>query len=814
MRVSIPSTLAAAVLVTLPVHGQDLLREFHRPFLSAPRPQFVTLWFDADGDGDLDAYQGYFSGASNFGGIVINRGGGEIVYEAQRLSGLPYSGAVGGEVADFDGNGSPDLLLWGRSVNPVQILSNDGSGFFTATPAPSQTCTRAVVLDANGDGTPDLLIGHQTTQTLVLYLNDGSAGFTSAPGTLPWGLPQAAGDVDGDGDDDVLTSTGLFFNDGTGAFAVAPSVACSAPFCFLADLDGDGDLDALGVRNGTLQPVLVNDGSGSFEPVPQTVFRAGIGPSGATLFDLGGDGDLDLYVTYTLCNDCVPGSWLLANDGTNRFVDLTGVLPAGLRTTIADGVSAADTDGDGDDDVVVSTFFPEVTYLFQTADGLQPETTTGLQASSGSLDLGDLDGDGDLDALLYGRMVFLNPGNGNPQPIAGAFPGINPAEAKLGDADGDGDLDALVFNIDFASSSDAITLFLNGGSGSFVQAPSQPTPTALRTEDGFFEDLDGDGDRDIYGTKRIGGTAVHLNDGTGVFSLAPVLTPGNGGTNVGVAFDLEGDGDLDVWRGYQISFNDVLHENDGAAVFSDASGQLPAGLQSTGLAAADVDLDGDVDVLTVANTALMAMQLNDGAGTFASDPSLVPSRLVRSAGFADVDGDGDPDLLVGERSSTPYGGDLYLNDGSGSFGGPAQALPGRTFDVFHAADIDQDGDLDIVTEPSISLFSGLERHLATVGPTRAGKPLIVELHGPPNGAWYLATADAPASFPTAFGQLQLDPATISLVTAGVLGPDGSGRMTFAAASVPSVIGLTLPLQAVVAAPARLTNREDLTLLVP
>ncbi|MGE4633248.1 MAG: FG-GAP-like repeat-containing protein, partial [Planctomycetota bacterium] len=158
--------------------------------------------------------------------------------------------------------------------------------------------------------------------------------------------------------------------------------------------------------------------------------------------------------------------------------------------------------------------------------------------------LGDLDGDGDLDAFFgsYGNnRVYLNDGVGiftdNGQGILGGLYG-NSHSVGLGDLDGDGDLDA------FLSSWTANRIYLNDGTGYFVDSGQR-----LGDNKSFgvsLGDLDGDGDLDAFVANEMPDTnRVYLNEGNGLF-IDSGLEVGINGSHGAILGDLDGDGDLDA----------------------------------------------------------------------------------------------------------------------------------------------------------------------------------------------------------------------------------------------------------------------------
>ncbi|HKB14842.1 MAG TPA: FG-GAP-like repeat-containing protein, partial [Planctomycetota bacterium] len=185
----------------------------------------------------------------------------------------------------------------------------------------------------------------------------------------------------------------------------------------------------------------------------------------------------------------------------------------------------------------------------------------GILEATNAVALGDVDGDGDLDAFLGTagqERLLLNDGSGVFTDASLPFPldyDLTRAVA-LGDVDGDGDLDALIGN-----ATDGLIflppqpdrLYLNDGSGVFVDATSQLPPSPLsRTFAISLGDVDEDGDLDaLIGIGYPGGPdRLFLNDGAGVFSDATIdlqATPGQ--TFAALLGDLDGDGDLDAFLG-------------------------------------------------------------------------------------------------------------------------------------------------------------------------------------------------------------------------------------------------------------------------
>ncbi|NOY60610.1 MAG: T9SS type A sorting domain-containing protein [Calditrichaeota bacterium] len=226
-----------------------------------------------------------------------------------------------------------------------------------------------------------------------------------------------------------------------------------------------------------------------------------------------------------------------------------------------------------------------------------------------------------------------------------------------------------------------------------------------------FADLDNDGDYDlINGTTRdaLGFpdmNNIFVNDGSGNFSdktQSTDLILNKLPTRAVIAFDMEGDGDLDIFCVSNYLGSDdppdepnELYRNDGNLQFttidSNALKFAPAGQGAT---ATDIDNDGDIDIIAGNRTGPLNILINDGRGNFeliAPDSIGIFHERGECATTADVDNDGDLDLLL-TGFDTGY---LYLNDSTGvfSFHQTFSSVDGY---MGGFADLDNDGDLDIV----------------------------------------------------------------------------------------------------------------------
>jgi len=296
--------------------------------------------------------------------------------------------------------------------------------------------------------------------------------------------------------------------------------------------------------------------------------------------------------------------------------------------------------------------------------------------------LGDVDGDGDLDAVLangpyHNNKVLLNNGSGNftysGQDLVYAWWSMDVA---LGDVDGDGDLDAV-----FANYVDPNKVWLNDSYGVFTDSGQEIGHLIPETGymHGFYShgvalgDVDGDGDLDTVFANDYSPNNIWLNDGSGNFTDSGGVLGTSHGEAVAMG-DFDGDGDLDVFIANVYNTANKVWRNDGNGNFTD-SGQELGSSSSFGVALGDVDGDGDLDAF-VANSYYIEqpnkLWLNDGSGTFTDSGQELGSSRSDGVALGDLDDDGDLDAFVANWDSQPN--KVWHNDGSGNFTDSGQEL--------------------------------------------------------------------------------------------------------------------------------------------
>jgi PKD repeat protein len=329
-------------------------------------------------------------------------------------------------------------------------------------------------------------------------------------------------------------------------------------------------------------------------------------------------------------------------------------------------------------------------------------TATSQQLGSGrsrDVELGDLDGDGDLDAFIGNstgdaiNRVWFNNGSGNFSVGGQALGSFNTHGLALGDLDGDGDLDAYVGN--YADDGDRV--YLNDGSGFFTENQITYFGTTEHVELG---DLDGDGDLDVFSVDRNHGCFIRGNNGSGIFTTSAQEFNFFGARSVALG-DIDNDGDLDAVVGISGSFPNRVYINDGTGFFIETTQQL--GSYSTfDVELGDLDGDGDLDVFEANVSSASPLNstnriyLNNGSGVYSVTSLQMETFTSMDVELGDVDGDGDLDAVVANGVTNPEQNNVWYNNGNASFTAPFVSLTGSSVSYGLAlGDLNGDTFLDV-----------------------------------------------------------------------------------------------------------------------
>jgi len=554
--------------------------------------------------------------------------------------GSGYLGAFTATVTDDGSNDGAGSVTWNFE------LDNAAADYLNSGQTLTQSYTVSVS-DGNG-GTVSQVV------TITIAGNDDNAAPTvnditltgTTTGTIGFGFPlvfsgygyQASGgvavysfaDTNGDGRPDAPSASSDLGANSTYSYNFGLA---------LGDVDGDGDVDVVVAGDqGLMSFTNIGDVTGDgYDDFQQSTLISGWGSYDVALSDLNGDGRLDIVTSrynegfVELINNGDTNADGLVNDFTSHS------LGSGLYT-YSYGITTADMNGDGRDDILVSHYYNGSSTLYLNAgdtdaDGFSNYTSQVLGNGNYyeydfGIDTGDIDGDGDIDFVMGGwngttNTLFLNDGDTNGDGVieftemelqTGAGGYTN--ETALVDIDGDGDLDVVAVDAGYGRT----TISYNQGDQNSDGRP-EFTHQVVQTTYAYglaVGDVDGDGDLDIVVPGINGNSSLYLE-------------------NQG---DLDGDGQLD--------FNNVLLNIPGGAwdaAFTPIGGGSGGGTGVredgrvvTGLfEGADVDDDPATLIYSITSVPAEGTVVNNGDGTFSFAP-----------------GSGFQDLAAGETRTVSF----------------------------------------------------------------------------------------------------------------------------------------------------------------
>lgn len=339
--------------------------------------------------------------------------------------------------ADFSGDGYPDVAVANADSDSVSVLlyqpshssfAGERSGNPAVTPLVYTFATGAnprgiAAADFTGDGKQDLAVSLYVANRIEIYRGDGAghfvlAGRSEVLGGNPQGL--AAGDIDHDGRVDLIVARNSgtavsLFGDGAGGLGrrrdLGAPVGGRMPV--LADLDGNGTLDlALADYGGDSVTVFTSALSCESTPcswvftrVKTTALPAGSNPRDIEVADINRDGRLDLVTANRGSDDIA----LIAGRASGWFAPAVLVSLGGMGQG-SRSIGVADFDHDGRIDVVTGNEYSDhIAFALNTMPlpqvglGFRAERLPNRDGGNGiptALCVGDLNGDGHLDAVL------------------------------------------------------------------------------------------------------------------------------------------------------------------------------------------------------------------------------------------------------------------------------------------------------------------------------------------------------------------------------------------------------------------------------
>jgi probable HAF family extracellular repeat protein len=324
-----------------------------------------------------------------------------------------------------------------------------------------------------------------------------------------------------------------------------------------------------------------------------------------------------------------------------------------------------------------------------------PAVSYAVGGASIGMQVGDFNGDGipDLATANSGGgsvSVLLSNGDGTFQPARNTpttfYPSLHNALA-VGDFNQDGKLDVATSANDPAGTI-GLNVLLGEGDGTFVNAA--PSSVFLRwTSSIATGDVNGNGALDLVVAKDDPfefTTYIDVLNGIydGTFSPTNLYVDGPAGTYALALADFDGDNQLDLVLGGNLTTWVLLRNGDG-------SFQQPRdlGLIAESLTVADFNADGKLDLATTWESVIVL--LGNGNGSFQTARTFTAAR--GSVEAADVNNDGALDLVLA-------GGSILLGIGDGNFGPPITMAAAGGYLV--VADFNADGRLDAAMAKSLS----------------------------------------------------------------------------------------------------------------
>jgi hypothetical protein len=431
--------------------------------------------------------------------------------------------------------------------------------------------------------------------------------------------------------------------------------------------------------------------------------------------------------------------------------------------------------------------FTVVGTPFCVSNSFQQITTNLPNVEYGSIQWADFDGDGKLDAVITGVVsftfdtnfpygpiytyvtdVYHNDGNGQFTPLHAGITPVGFGDAVWGDFDGDGKPDLLVMGrqqaqyllpADNGNPNDSYITTPGTGFAAIYRNNGDGTFSLFQQFDGFengkaaWVDLNNDGKLDVvltgvtYAGSFQGNAAnqptaskIYLNNGN-TFTAAGSLPILNGAA-IGIA-DYDSDGRMDlsvlgeatqsipITGGTYFDVNPLTNifrnvSSGFTPLFPNTGGPLPQ-LRLGSMDWADVDGDGKPDVLLSGEYLIQNSDQppvpftdvfkNNGDGTFTAMNAGLPAVNYSSVRFGDYDNDGHPDILLTGLTTAGFNQGtttIFHNNGSGVFTQAASLPPGISYSYASWADIDNDGKLE----------------LSVVGTPKSGGQMLTQIFAP------------------------------------------------------------------------------------
>jgi hypothetical protein len=411
---------------------------------------------------------------------------------------------------------------------------------------------------------------------------------------------------------------------------------------------------------------------------------------GVCFFDYDKDGYQDIFLVNGSSRKSqkegrLPHDYLLHNNGDGTFTDVT------QRAHLGDsgwhsGCAVGDYNNDGYLDLFVTNYGPNKLYR-NNGDGTFTDVTAAAGVAGPNWDppkwsmgaaFGDIDGDGYLDLYVTNFVKFTY--ELRPPPNS-----VSPCKMK--------GIPIACAPEEFEPQQDL--LYHNNGDGTFTDISQSAGIIRKDPGKGFgavFSDFNNEGHQDLYVINDAGPNFFYINDGKGHFTDAS-LTSGTAVSGFGVpqgtmgvtVGDINRDGLQDILITTFIDQTKTLYINEGDHIFSDETaafglGALALHYSGWGTGFWDFDNDGWLDLWVTNGHVVEQLEQHFPDDPFAEPNYLlrnidgkkfedvseicglrkIPNKVGRGTAFADIDNDGDIDVLISNKNDIPT---LWRNDG-------------------------------------------------------------------------------------------------------------------------------------------------------
>ena len=619
-------------------------------------------------------------------------------------------------LADIDDDNDQDILTVYYYDQLLACYKNNGIGSFETLDIIYDTSDGLVGLiyfcDINNDGNGDIITAG--TNTIYWNKNIGGGSFFEREAictNLDIVTAVIASDLDNDSLTDIVSASygdstlAWYKNLGNGAFGSPQIISTNATWVYsinATDFDLDGKPDILfGSYDADKIAWHKNLGGGLFG-AEQIINNAAYGVFSTMTADLDNDSLPDVISCHASgINDKLSWHKNLGNGNfsTEYIINDTIEVPRFFYP--------ADFDNDNDIDIVMTSWTQD-TLVWQ--ENLGNGVFGSIHVLNNCLDgaygvyAADLNGDGAMDIVAGGQKassleIYMNHGTGLfdlTQTIANATDDVR--DVYSADIDNDGQKDILS-----ASHGDnKVAWYKNLGNKQF-SLQKVISDQRMDTRSVYPTDIDNDGSFDVLSSAWEDTLAWHKNDGSGNFN-DPIKIPNTPESSIVIAKDLDNDGldDLICTMG---GMGNALYMAMNLGNGSYGSLQLLYSLVAiNSVDVNDLNYDGYQDIVLASSSSLV-MGINDGTGNFPTFQTINSNIGAQGISLSDLNGDGHVDILHTTYNVNTWITQVgwYQNDGLGNFISSTFVSEIDEISYIIAADdIDNDGDMDIITAPNVT----------------------------------------------------------------------------------------------------------------